>query len=67
MDQGGRVNYPPLEEIVPFLTERGRVEVDLALANCQRAQMQQQIEALSEEVVSLKADQIEADQNDEAG
>jgi hypothetical protein len=41
---------PPLAELVPFLSERGVLEVDLALARWQIAQQAEQIAALQAEV-----------------
>lgn len=40
------MNEPTLADLIPFLTERGRVEVDLALARLQVARQQQQIAEL---------------------
>lgn len=37
---------PTLADLVPFLTERGRVEVDLALARLQVAHLQSENERL---------------------
>lgn len=39
---------------IPFLTERGRVEVDLALARLQVARQQQQIAELEAENAQLR-------------
>lgn len=37
---------PTLADLIPFLTERGRVEVDLALARLHATHLQQELEAL---------------------
>lgn len=43
------MEFPPLELLIQHLTERGKVEVDLALARWQNAALQQRIVELEEQ------------------
>lgn len=54
------MELPALSALAPFLTERGQVEVDLALAKWQFAELTQRHEEMSAALVALEAEKIES-------
>lgn len=53
------MNFPSFDQWVPFLSDRGKVEVDLALAKWQVQDLTARHEAISAELVAAQAENIE--------
>jgi hypothetical protein len=58
------MTFPSIEAIIPFLSERGKVEVDLALAKWQFADLSTRHEEMSAALVALEAEKLEASAGD---